>query len=353
LSTPTTKQEFKDFILRKLGHPTINIEVTEEQLDDRVDEALEYFYDYHFSGSIKEYFKHLVVANNKSDVVYDCNVVSGGTLYANSDNVVFTTSGPGSNAAATLTTDDNGVITTVTLTDNGDAYAEAPTVTIDSGTGSGANITCQLGGWIPLPENIIGGIKVFPVGQSLSTNDIFNIRYQIALNDLYTLTHSSITPYYSAFQHVNLLEEILVGNQPVRFNRHQDRIYIDMDWTVVTTNTYLIIEAYKIVDPNVWADGWSDRWLQRYATALVKEQWGNHLTKYRGMQLPGGIEFNGDQIYADAVQERKELETELVHTYSVPAMDMIGALGTLCINTSLGLLLLKGFIDVWNNIPMV
>ena len=324
MSTPTTRDEFKEHCLRRLGKPVINIEVTEEQVDDRVDEALRYYWDYHFSGSIKEYYKFQVSANNRPDRIYQVLITDGGTNYANTDTVVFT-GGGGANAAATLTTDNTGSITEITITDVGDGYAIAPEVSITSGTGSNAVLKAELGGWLPLPENIIGVIRVFPLGDSLSSNqNIFNIRYQIALNDLYTLTSTSMVPYYSAFQHIGLIEEILVGKKFIRFNRHRNRVYLDLDWDMIVDGEYFLLEAYEVVDPAVYSDVWSDRWLQRYTTALIKRQWGYHLTKHRGMQMMGGIEFNGDKILQDAYDEIAKLEDEMINTYSMPVLDFIG-----------------------------
>jgi hypothetical protein len=174
-----------------------------------------------------------------------------------------------------------------------------------------------------MPDNIIGVVNLFEVGQGLNTNNLFNIRYQIALNDLYTLTSVSMVPYYMALQHIQFLEQFLVGKQPLRYNRMINKCYIDMDWTIVNAGDYLIIEAYQVVDPDVYTKAYSERLLQNYATALIKEQWGSNLTKFSGMTLPGGIQFNGEKILNDAVNERKEIE-KIIYDSSLPATDMIG-----------------------------
>jgi len=246
MALPTDRASFKEYCLRKLGKPVIEINVDDDQVDDRVDEALQYFWDYHFDGSDKTYYKYKL-----------------------------------------------------TQTDIDNKY-------------------------VPMPDNVIGVVNLFEIGQALNTNNLFNIRYQIALNDLYTLTSVSMVPYYMALQHVQFLEQMLVGKQPIRYNRHMNRLYIDMDWTLVNVNDYIIAEAYQIVDPDVFSKAWSDRWLLRYAECLIKQQWGQNLKKFQGMQLPGGLTFNGQQIYDEATQERKELETEMIYTYSIPATDMIG-----------------------------
>jgi hypothetical protein len=165
---------------------------------------------------------------------------------------------------------------------------------------------------------------MFDLGSALGTNNLFNIRYQIALNDLYTLTSVSMTPYYMALQHIQFLEYLLVGRQPLRYNRHKNRLHIDMDWERIGVGNYLIVEAYEVVDPNVYQDVWKDRWLLQYTTALIKRQWGANLKKFQGMQMPGGLTFNGQQIFNEAMEEINKLESEMVYTYSLPVTDMIG-----------------------------
>jgi len=244
--TVSSREEFKEYCLRKLGKPVLEINVDEDQIEDRIDEALKYYWDYHFDGTEKVYYKHQITA-----------------------------------------------------TDIANKY-------------------------IPIPQNIIGAVNIFDVGDYISVNNIFNIRYQIALNDLYTLTYQSMVPYYMAFQQIQLLEQLLVGKQPVRYNRHTNKLYVDMNWEKVNEGNYLIVEAYQIVDPDEYADVWNDRWLQKYATQLIKKQWGTNLTKFIGVQLPGGIQFNGEKIYNDAETEIEKLESEMINSYSLPVVDMIG-----------------------------
>ena len=246
MAIPITRNEFKEYCLRRLGKPVIEINVDDDQVDDRIDEAFLYFTDYHFDGSEKTYYKYKVTSED---------------------------------------------------------------------------ITNK---YITLPDNIIGAVNLFPIGQGLNTNNLFNIRYQIALNDLYTLTSVSMVPYYMALTHVQFLEQFLVGQQPIRYNRHINKLYIDMDWTIVNVDDYIIVEAYQVIDPDTYTKTWGDRWLARYATCLIKQQWGTNLKKYQGMQLPGGITFNGQQIYDEATQEREELEHEMISSYSLPVIDMIG-----------------------------
>lgn len=246
MARPASRSEFKEYCLRKLGKPVIEINVDDDQVEDRIDEALSYYWDYHFDGTEKIYYKHVITANNVTDK------------------------------------------------------------------------------YITLPENVIGAVRIFNIGDPMVTNNLFDIRYQIALNDLYSLTSVSMVPYYMMFQHVQLMEQLLVGMQPIRYNRHTDKLSVDMDWNKVNVGNYLIVEAYQILDPDTYTDAWADRWLGLYATALSKKQWGSNLSKFSGLQLPGGVSFNGDKIFNDANAEIEALEKEMMSSYSLPVMDMIG-----------------------------
>lgn len=247
MAVPTSRAEFKEYCLRKLGKPVIEINVDDDQVDDRIDESLRYYWDYHFDGSDKIYYKHLVTDEDRANK------------------------------------------------------------------------------FITLPENIIGAVSVFSIGDPMvRSDDLFNIRYQIALNDLYTLTSVSMVPYYMVMEHLSLISEMLVGKQPIRYARHKNKLYVDMDWNSIMPGEYLLVEAYEVIDPNVYTDVWADRWLQNYTTAKIKYQWGSNLTKFTGMSLPGGVQFNGTQILEDAKAELDKMEQEMISGYSLPVLDMVG-----------------------------
>lgn len=328
MATPTNRKEFKEYCLRKLGKPVIEINVDDDQVDDRIDEALKYYWDYHFDGSERLYYKYMMQDADRRDAIKEITIVDGGIGYSNTDTVVITndpSDGTGTGATAELVTDSAGTIIQVNITTPGNMYTLDPTISVTSSGGSGAILKGYKGGYIKLPENVMGVVGIFPIGDpSLSTNDIFNIRYQIALNDLYTLTSVQLTPYYMAMEHLALIQQLLVGQQPVRFNRHTDKIYIDTDWGKLETGRFLLIECYRVIDPDEYRDAWGDRWLAHYASALIKKQWGTNLTKFTGMTLPGGVQFNGEKIYNDAVAEIEKLEAEMISSYSLPVLDMYG-----------------------------
>lgn len=326
MAIPASRSEFKEYCLRALGKPVIEINVDDDQVEDRIDQAIKYYWDYHFDGTEKIYYKHQVVGNERDGAVKSVNVISGGTLYSNSDTLSITSARGGTGATFTIKTYANGTIQTVTPTVYGARYSNTDTVTVTTSTGSGANLAIITGdGSITLPENIIGVVRLFSIADpSIRSDDLFNIRYQIALNDLYTLTSISMIPYYMTMTNLGIIAEMLVGQQPIRYNRHRDKVYLDMDWGSVAAGEYLLIEAYQIVDPDEYTDMWGDRWLATYATQLIKRQWGNNLKKFNNMQLPGGVTFNGQQIYNEAQEDIEKLEREMINSYSLPVSDMIG-----------------------------
>lgn len=246
MAVPTTRQEFRDYCLRRLGAPVLKIQVDDDQIDDRIDEALKYYYDYHYDGSDRIYFKYQITDQDKAN------------------------------------------------------------------------------GYITMPENIIGVINIFSIGYGSYTGDMFSLQYQIALNDMYTLTSQSMVPYYTMMYGLQQMEQLLVGMKPIRYNRHKNKLYIDTNWDNFATGSWIIAEAYEVVDPEVYTSAWADRWLQRYTCALIKQQWGTNLTKFVGLQLPGGVQFNGDRILSDAQAEIAQIESEMINSYSTPPMDMIG-----------------------------
>ena len=178
--------------------------------------------------------------------------------------------------------------------------------------------------YITLPDNIIGVVDLFDIGDATSTNNLFNVRYQIALNDLYDLSRYELVPFYMNFQNIRFIEEILVGKQRIRYNRHMNRLHVDMGWDRFDAGNYIVCKAYRVIDPDTYTDVWKDRWLLRYASALIKLQWGSNLIKFEGMQLPGGVQFNGQKLYDDAFAERQQLEEEMATAYVYPPEDMVG-----------------------------
>ena len=236
----------KNCVSDDLGKRVIEINVDDDQVEDRIDQALAYYQDYHFDGVEKTFLKHVV-----------------------------------------------------TQTDIDNQY-------------------------IDIPNTTIGVINIFDIGDATSTNNLFNIRYQIALNDLYDLSRYDLVPFYMNFMNIRMIEEILVGKQPIRYNRHVNKLHIDMDWEKLNVGDFIVAHVYNKVDGDTYTDLWGDRWLAEYTTCLIKYQWGSNLSKFTGMQLPGGVQFNGADILSQAQIEKDKLEQEMLSSYSLPVHDMTG-----------------------------
>lgn len=325
MALPSDRASFKQFILRNLGKTVLQINVSDEQVEDQIDLALQYFADYHFDGTQRHYYKFPITANLHSDALYNIQLISGGTGYSNTDTLVFGAPTVGSNTATgSLVTYANGTIASVTLDHNGSNYSAPPAITINTSTGSGASITSQMGGFVELPENIIGISRVFPFHFLTTSNDMFSVEYQFALHNLYTIANSALVPFYMAKQHLQLFQEVLIGKPSFRFNRNVNRLYIDVMNQRLQVGEYMVVETYMVIDPTEYPQVWKDRFLIRYATALVKKQWGQNLSKFGGGMMPGGIQFNGRAILEDAMQEIKDLETEMLHSWSPACLDVMG-----------------------------
>ena len=271
MAIPTTKATLKDYCLRNLGFGVIDINVSDDQVDDRVDEALQYFIQYHYDGVERMYLKHKIT---QAEI----------------------------DSAAT-----NDTATATVKVDN--------TVKADWLEGKG---------FIPVPDAIVSVTQVFPFDDS-STNNLFDIRYQMRLNDLYDFSSTSIIHYQMTMQHIDYLSHILTGEVPIRFNQHQNRLYLDMDWTNdVNADDFIIIECYRKLDPDSYTDIYDDIYLKRYATALIKRQWGANLSKFNGVQMLGGVTMNGADIFSQAQEEIQRLEEQIQLAFETPIDYMVG-----------------------------
>ena len=251
MATISTREAFKDYCLRRLGFPVIELNLDEDQIQDRIDDALQYWQDYHFDGTQKVYYIKKIGQTEITQKYLD-------------------------------------------LTDARDSsnnYME-----------------------------IVGVTRIFPVQDSQASVSMFDLRYQLRLNELYDFTSASYINYTLTAQHLRSLELLFSGEVPIRFQRHMQRLYIDWAWgaSEAPVGTVVIAEAYANIDPALYNKVWNDRWLKLYATALIKRTWGNNLKKFSGIQLPGGVTLNGDKIYEEAVAEIDKLETEMQVEYSLP-----------------------------------
>jgi hypothetical protein len=246
MSNPASREQFRDWCLRQLGHPVIEINVDDDQVEDRIDEAFQYIQQFHFDGVERWYLPYQITAED---------------------------------------------------------------------------ITNK---YVTIPDNIIGITRIFTIGSASNVKNMFDLQYQMRLNDLTLLTTGSIVYFTQMQQHLRLLDMTFNGEQPVRFNRHTSKVYIDMSWDKVVVGQYIVLEGFIIINPDTYTKLYNDRMLKKLATAYIKKQWGNNMKKFGGMQLPGGIMLNGQQIYDEAVGEITELEQLIRDTFEEPPQFLVG-----------------------------
>jgi len=262
MATPSTRETLKQYCLRNLGKPVIDINVDDDQVEDRIDEALQYFAQYHVDGVERMYLKYLVTEADITRMTTD--------------------------ASESIT--ENSITTTYKRADN----------------------------FLVVPSSVISVINVFPLSDRANLN-MFDVRYQLRLNDLYDFSSTSIVHYQMTMQHLDFLDHILVGEKPMRFNQLSNRLYVDMDWgTDITAGEYLIFEVYRKVDPDTYTDLYDDLYLKRYTTALIKRQWGQNLSKFSGTAMLGGVTLNGPELFSAAIDDQQRLEEEIRLNYEEP-----------------------------------
>ena len=318
MANPTTRAELVTYCKRKLGFPVIEINVDDDQVDDRIDEALSFYQDYHFDGTEKIYMKHMITAE-------DINRR-----------------------------------------------------------------------WIYCPDAVTFVTGVMPFDQSNASINMFDLRYQLRLHDLYDFTSVSYVSYEITMQHIRTLNLLFSGTPQFRFNRKQNKVFLDIDWARdVYPGDYVIVECYRTLNPatitltgtatytsgvntvtgygttfdqqllendfitlngvDTWqiarissptsievrgplttsaanvaitsagySDDWNDKFLKKYATALIKLQWGNNLSKFSGIQMPGGVTLDGVRIMTEAQAEIDKMEEEMFNMNVLPSEIMMG-----------------------------
>jgi len=317
MANPSSRQELIDYCLRKLGHPVLEINIDDDQIEDRIDEAFQFYREFHYDSVELVYLSEKITASTLQ--ITGVNAAS----FLNGERLTGVSSG------ATATVISNISANRISIKNVSGTFT--PGETFSGGTSSTSAVisSVTLGNfdnkYLSLNDNITGVVKIMPFSSKTRGIDMFDVRYQILLNDLYSLQSTDIIYYSQVKTQLNLINDILVGQKPTRFNRHQNRLYIDMDWnTDVEIGDYVVIEAYRILDPSTFTDVYNDHFLKRYATALLKQQWGVNLKKFEGVQLPGGVTLNGQKIFDEATEELKELRDEAEKTYQLPVDMFVG-----------------------------
>ena len=266
MASPNSRASLITYCKRQLGEPVLQINIDDEQVSNVIDDTIQFFQENCYNGMERCYLRHEIVAADKTRL--------------------------------------DGKVTTTNGTTN---WEEATN-------------------YIPIPDHIVGVSKVFGVvGNSIRSN-LFGIEYQIFLNDLYAFGSLDILNYFMTKQYLETLDMILNNGafQQFRYTMRRDRLYLDIDKDFLQEGQWLLIEAHRLVNPNDATEMYNDMFVKRYATALMKKQWGQNLIKYNNVQLPGGITLNGRQLYEDAIAEIEKIESEVLSKYAEPPMDMIG-----------------------------
>ena len=272
------RQDLKDYCLRKLGYPVIEINVDDAQIEDRLDDALLLFSEMHYDGTERVFLPKQIT---QTDI----------------DNQYIDLEAP-------------------TVADPANGIAAAPAMDPDG-------------------NSILSVVRVFQMFNTLGGSagvNIFDAKYQIALSDLFGLysstgsgfTMGSLQHYDITRRHLGLLQDYLTPEKAVRFSKVTNRIYLDTDWKTYGVGSWVMFECYKVLDPEDYPEIYNDRLLKAYTTALIKKQWGSNLSKYNGIALAGGVTLNGSQIFSEAVQEIDLLEKEMASRYELPPDFMVG-----------------------------
>ncbi len=289
MSTPSSRSEFKEYCLRQLGAPVLEINLADEQCEDLIDDGIQFFQERHFDGAARTFMKYQIT---QSDI--------------------------DRGQASAKVGSDKGSAGIVTTTATAPASSGISTVAVEFDWTENSN-------YLQVPPSVIGVYKVMHFdGANTITNNMFSVKYQLFLNDIYYWGSTEILSYAMVKTFLEDIEFALTTQKQIRFNKRMDRLYLDIDWGSVTVGDFLVMECFRQLDPNDYGRVWNDSFLKPYVTALMKRQWGQNLLKFQGVKLPGGVELNGRQIYDDADKDLERIREKMSDTYELPPLDMIG-----------------------------
>jgi len=281
MAKPASRQQLIDYCLRRLGAPVLEINVDNDQIDDLVDDALQYFQERHFDGVERMYLKYKVTQEDLD-------------------------------RGKAKNTDGVGIVTTTATSTN------------ISGYGTVSSSFYETSNFIQVPDSVIGIEKIFKFDTSSISGGMFSIKYQLFLNDLYYFNSVELLQYAMVKSYLEDIDFLLTTDKQIRYNKRQDRLYLDIDWGAQSIDTYFVIDCYRILNPDDYTNIYNDSFLKQYLTSLIKRQWGQNLIKFRGVKLPGGIELNGRELYDDAEKELENIRQRMSSDYELPPYDFIG-----------------------------
>jgi len=282
MAQPSTRSELITYAKRQLGAPVLEINVADEQVEDLLDDAIQYFQERHFDGVYPSFLKYKLTEDD---------ITRGRSRDGQTDNIGITTT--------------------------------TATATIDGGTTTFS--FTETANYLQLPDDIIGVSKVFHFdGSNRMSSGMFSLKYQLFLNDVYFYGSTELLTYAMTKTYLEDINFLLTTQKQIRFNKRQNRLYLDIDWSSVSADEFLVFDVFRTLNPNDYAKVYNDSFLKRYFTALVKRQWGQNLMKFQGVKLPGGVELNGRQIYDDAMNDLAIIREQMSNTYEIPPLDFIG-----------------------------
>ena len=285
MATPSSRSELADYCKRQLGAPVLEINIADEQVEDIMDDAIQFFQERHFDGVSQSFLKYKI---SQDDIDRGRATMRKGT----GDKTTGITT-------ETATTEIVGVSTTFTFYENSN--------------------------YLQVPPEIIGVTKIFHYdGANTITNNMFSVKYQLFLNDIYFWGATEMLTYAMTKTYLEDINFLLTTQKQIRFNQRMDRLYLDIDWGGVTVGDYFVIDCFRALNPADYARVYNDSFLKRYTVALMKRQWGQNLLKFQGVKLPGGVELNGRQIYDDAQKDLEIIREQMSNMYELPPLDMIG-----------------------------
>jgi hypothetical protein len=303
----STRDGLKQYALRALGAPVLEINVDDDQLEDRLDEAFDYWRLYHYEGIEQIYLKQQIRA---SEITLTTSVAANFRL---AERITGATSGATAEVCQESSRTSSGTLLLVRNVTG--TFTAGETIVGSAGhTATLSSITLREydNRYIDIPDYVWGVTKILSAGQASSSKNIFDLQYQLRLNDLYDLTSTSLIYYKTVMSHLALLDLELNGHQGFRFNRLNGRLYLDANWqTDFILGDYIIVQSYRAMDPLTWSKVYNEPWLKKYTAALFKRQWATNIKKFSGIQLPGGVTLDGDKLYDEATTEIKDLEDEL------------------------------------------
>ena len=283
MASPSSRSELADYCRRQLGAPVLEINVADEQVDDIIDDAVQYFQERHFDGVSQTYLKYKITQDDIDR--------GRASMESGKKQTGITTT--------TATADIAGTDVTFSYYENSN--------------------------FLQIPPSVIGVTKIYHFdGTNTMTNNMFSVKYQMFLNDIYYWGATELLTYAMTKTYLEDINFLLTTEKQIRFNKRMDRLYLDIDWGSVSKDDWLVIDCFSQLNPDDYGRVWNDSFLKKYTTALLKRQWGQNLLKFQGVKLPGGVELNGRQIYDDAEKDLEIIREQMSNTYELPPLDMIG-----------------------------